>query len=202
MHLDVLNDDQKQLLPLISKFSPQFGLVGGTATALLLGHRRSIDFDLFTQQPFDIKHIRSQVHKVANIGHTFIQGEDELTILVNQVRLTFYHFPYPIEFTENLNGTIKLPSLLTLGAMKAFALGKRAKWKDYVDLFFLLKQFSLTELVQKTDELFGPEFNEKLFRVQLSYFKDIDYSEDVRYMPGFEADQKEIESYLGDTSLQ
>ncbi len=201
MYLDILNDDQKQLLPLIAIFSPQFGLVGGTAIALHLGHRRSIDFDLFTTQTFDIEHIRSQIRKIAKIAHVFIQGEDELTILVNQVKLTFYRFPHPIEFTEDLYNTIKLPNLLTLGAMKAFALGKRAKWKDYVDLFFLLKQFSLSELITKANKLFGPEFNEKLFRIQLSYFKDIDYSEDVLYMPGHETNQIEIERFLEKVSL-
>lgn len=201
MHLDILDDNQKQLLPLIATFAPQFGLVGGTAIALYLGHRRSIDFDLFTLRPFDIQKIKTQIHKTAKIEHIFIQGEGELTVLVNQVRVTFYHYPYPIEFTESLEGTIKLPNLLTLGAMKAFALGKRAKWKDYVDLFFLLKQFPLTKIIFKADELFGSEFNEKLFRVQLSYFKDVDHSEDVLYMPGHETAQEKIEKYLDEISL-
>ena len=85
--------------------------------------------------------------------------------------------------------------------MKAFALGKRAKWKDYVDLFFLLKQIPLVELTTKANGLFGSEFNEKLFRVQLSYFKDVDYSEEVQYMPGYETDQKAVEEYLETISL-
>ena len=201
MHLDVLNGDQKRLLPLIAMFSPQFGLVGGTAIALHLGHRRSIDFDLFTPETFNVEHIRSQIRKTTKITHVFIQGENELTILVNQVKLTFYRFPHPIEFTEDLPNTIRLPNLLTLGAMKAFALGKRAKWKDYVDLFFLLKQFPLTEIINKANKLFGPEFNEKLFRVQLSYFKDIDYSEEVLYTPGYETNQTEIGKFLEEASL-
>lgn len=201
MHPDVLNTNQKQLLPLITTFSPQFGLVGGTAIALHLGHRRSVDFDLFTLQAFDINRVRSQVRTTAAIEHTFIQGEDELTVLVNQVKLTFYRFPYQIEFKEAFGDVIRLPKLLTLGAMKALALGKRAKWKDYVDLFFLLKQFSLADVISETDKLFGSEFNEKLFRVQLSYFKDVDYSEEVIYMPGHEIDQKEVEEYLREVSL-
>lgn len=201
MHLEVLNDNQKQLLPLIGTFNPQFGLVGGTAIALHLGHRRSIDFDLFTLQKFDIQQIRTQIRKTAKIENTFTQGAGELTVLVNQVRLTFYHFPYPIKFSEGLQDIIKVSDLITLGAMKAFALGKRAKWKDYVDLFFLLKQFSLVEIVTKTNELFSSEFNEKLFRIQLSYFKDIDRSEDVFYMPGYETDQEEIEEYLEQASF-
>jgi len=50
--------------------------------------------------------------------------------------------------------------------------------------------------------LFGVEFNEKFFRVQLAYFEDIDYSEDVLYMPGHKTNQKEIKQYLEEASLQ
>ncbi|MCB6599156.1 hypothetical protein LI118_17050, partial [Erysipelatoclostridium ramosum] len=72
---------------------------------------------------------------------------------------------------------IKLPDLLTLAAMKAYALGRRAKWKDYVDLYFAMKDyFPISAIVKKAKGIFGAEFNEKIFRAQLAYFKDIDYS--------------------------
>ena len=76
-----------------------------------------------------------------------------------------------------------MPSLISLAAMKAYALGRRSKWKDYVDLYFLLtRYFSLSEVVEKSIELFGDLFSEKLFRAQLSYFADIDYTERVDYL--------------------
>ena len=50
MHEKILTEDQKNLLPLVAEFSSDFGLVGGTAIALHLGHRRSIDFDLFSKK--------------------------------------------------------------------------------------------------------------------------------------------------------
>ena len=53
--------------------------------------------------------------------------------------MTFYNFPYKIKASAYLDKTIQLPDLLTLAAMKAFALGNRGKWKDYVDLYFILK---------------------------------------------------------------
>jgi len=63
MHEEILEEKQKKLLTLLSKFSPQFGLVGGTAIALHLGHRRSIDFDLFTTVDFDTDKIRGIIRK-------------------------------------------------------------------------------------------------------------------------------------------
>ena len=90
-----------------------------------------------------------------------------------------------------------LPDLLTLSAMKAFALGRRAKWKDYVDLYFLLKgYFSLSEISEKAKLLFEDEFSTKLFRQQISYFEDIDYREDVVFKKGFEVSEEEVKDFL------
>lgn len=67
--------------------------------------------------------------------------------------------------------------------MKAYALGRRSKWKDYVDIYFLLTQhFTLDEVVGEANRLFENLFSEKLFRAQLSYFEDIDYTEPVDYI--------------------
>ncbi len=94
-----------------------------------------------------------------------------------------------------------MPDLLTLAAMKAYALGGRAKWKDYVDLYFLLKDhFSLPQISEKSKALFGPLYNEKLFREQLCYFQDIDYSEKVDFiMPP--VPDAEVKRYLSDIAL-
>ena len=49
MHIEILSKEQQELLPWVSQFRREFYLVGGTAIALYLGHRKSIDFDLFKQ---------------------------------------------------------------------------------------------------------------------------------------------------------
>ena len=201
MHPDILTAEQQNLLPLVQSFSDTFGLVGGTAIALHLGHRRSVDFDLFSLKPFSVADIRNRILRAHTIDHTYVQGESELTILVNKVKITFYHFPYPVVFSEDFQRIIHLPDLLTLAAMKAFALGKRAKWKDYVDLYFLIKTLDLANILKTSISIFGTEFNEKLFRVQLGYFKDIDYSEQVEYMPTFDTSEDIIKKVLAEQSL-
>lgn len=202
MHKEILTKEQVALLPLLKIFSKDFGLVGGTAIAFYLGHRRSIDFDLFTFQKFDNLSIKRKIMKFQKIDKVFVNKVDEYTILINSVRITFFHYPYRIEYKNSLNNIIKMPDLLTLAAMKAFALGMRAKWKDYVDLYFVMKyHHSIKKIVEKAKKIFGSEFNEKLFKAQLSYFKDIDYSEEVIYMKGFETDDKVIKKFLIDASL-
>ena len=54
MHLDVLTREQTELLPFLSQFAKRYYLVGGTAVALQLGHRQSIDFDLFTTSTMNV----------------------------------------------------------------------------------------------------------------------------------------------------
>jgi len=201
MYPNILTSKQEQILPLIKLFSKDFGLVGGTAIAYYLGHRRSIDFDLFSPKTFSILSARNKINKFFKIEQTLVQGDGELTVMANNVKLTLFNFPYHIEYNSKFENIIKIPDLLTLAAMKAFALGKRAKWKDYVDLYFISKKYSLQQIVKKAEQLFGAEFNEKLFRVQLAYFEDVDYSEEVEYMEGFQTSDTEIKKSLEKISL-
>ncbi|MCL1909388.1 MAG: hypothetical protein FWG05_00460, partial [Kiritimatiellaeota bacterium] len=87
--------------------------------------------------------------------------------------------------------------------MKAFALGRRSKWKNYTDLYFLLRDhFKLSEIIGKAELIFRDEFSAKLFRSQLSYHADIDYSEKVDYMPGYEIPDGEVRAFLTDKALE
>ena len=86
--------------------------------------------------------------------------------------------------------------------MKAYALGRRSKWKDYVDLYFLLKfKLSMEELIEKAKEIFSSHFNSKLFRGQLCYFDDIDYSEAVEYIDSAPSDN-EVREFLAGTAVR
>jgi hypothetical protein len=64
MRKEILSDRQKELLPFLKKFKKNYYLVGGTAIALHIGHRRSIDFDLFTYLPINKRKISSEIQKL------------------------------------------------------------------------------------------------------------------------------------------
>jgi hypothetical protein len=203
MRQEILSQEQIDLLPVIKIFSKNFGLVGGTAIALHVGHRRSIDFDLFSYERFDNNRIKDKLFKTIKSYNPIVDKLGELTFETKTgVKMTFYNFPYRIDFTESLDKIIKMPDLLTLAAMKAFALGQRAKWKDYVDLYFVIKNFhSIKEINKKGRELFGGEYSEKLFKIQLSYFNDVNYGEEVEFMPGFAVSERKIKKELIEFSL-
>jgi len=202
MHKEILTEAQIALLPLVRSFNKDFRLVGGTAIALHIGHRRSIDFDLFSGKSFRNAALRDKISTFSRIDREIVNKVGEFTFLCSEVKFTFFQYPFDIDYKERFEDVIDMPDLLTLAAMKAHALGGRAKWKDYVDLYFILKDFYGWEAIAaKATELFKGEFNEKLFRMQLGYFDDINYSEAVEFMPGFEVDDAIIKKALVDFSL-
>jgi len=203
MHKEILTKEQIELLPLIKKFSKKFYLVGGTAIAFHIGHRRSIDFDLFSSEGFNNLSIKNRIVKTGQFNKTIVNRRGEYTIMINGVQMTFFHYPFQIESNERFDKFLRMPDLLTLAAMKAYALGMRAKWKDYVDLYFIIKHYhGIDKIIKCANHIFGEDFNEKIFRTQLSYFDDINYSEEVVYMKGFAVSDAKVKKALIDFSLQ
>jgi hypothetical protein len=203
MHLEILSDQQRELLPFIARFKRSFYLVGDTAIALQIGHRHSIDYDLFTKSKLNKSRIKKMIFELPYSKKTLFQEVDQAHFYINGVNATFFQYPYPVKHPLMLESIISMPSLLSLAAMKAYALGRRAKWKDYVDLYFMLRDyFSIKEITLEAEKIFGQLFSEKLFREQLAFHKDINYSEQIEYMPGFEVSEQAIREYLVDKSLQ
>lgn len=197
LHTDILTPEQNKFAPALRSFAQTFGLVGGTAIALHLGHRRSVDFDLFSVRPFRQSSIRTHLLKYGRIEHVFVDSRDEYTVLVGGVKLTFFHYPFFFKFAAQKLHGVPLADIPTLAALKAYALGRRAKWKDYVDLYFIMREKGgIDSVIKKARLIFGKEFNEKLFRSQLSYFNDVDRTEKVIYIKGRAVPDTEIKKAL------
>ena len=203
MHTEILSKEQKEILPYLAQFKKSYYLVGDTAIALHIGHRESIDFDLFTLSKINRIRIKDALWKIPFKKETIFEDFDQLHFLINNVKITFFQYPYPIEHKIKIDNIITMPNLLSLSTMKAFALGRRAKWKDYVDLFYILKMFySLKEISQEAEKLFDTQFAEKLFIQQLAFHKDIDYSEKVNFCNNFDVEADLIKEFLIETSLK
>ena len=202
MHKEILNQNQIDLLPLISSFKKEYYLVGGTAIALYIGHRRSIDFDLFKFNNLNLKKNLTIIESKGYKYHITRRVSDQLNITINDVKITFFQYPFKINAASFFEQHINLPSLLDLGAMKAYALGRRSKWKDYVDMYFILKNYySINEISQRATELFDEMFSAKLFRSQLSYFEDIDFSEEIEYIIANPPSDEEIRQTFIDMAV-
>lgn len=183
MFKQILSSRQIDVLPLVKEFKRTFYLVGGTAVALQIGHRRSIDFDLFRKNLINSKRIIDKIEKLGYQTNVTRRVAEQLNVTVNDVKFTFFQYPFDIEAKTIFDDIIKMPSLLDLAAMKAYALGRRAKWKDYVDLYFIISDHhSIAEISSRAKMIFQDLFSEKQFRAQLCYFDDIDYTEEIEFV--------------------
>lgn len=175
MHDNALTEEGTRLFPLLHKFEG-FYLVGGTALALQIGHRLSVDFDMFSTKPLSGR-LLERVKKVfapASISLTY-RAPDQLSLTINNIKATFFHYPYSVVNPLVEYRGVELASIGEIAAMKAFAIGKRLAYKDYVDWYFLLKEkhVSLAQVIAIAEKKYGGDFNDRLFLGQLVSLDDI-----------------------------
>lgn len=186
MHAEALTKEGQKIFPTLAAFDG-FYLAGGTALALQIGHRLSIDFDLFCDGSID----RTLLSKAKKVFAGFsvepaINNPDELTVFTGGVKVTFLSYPFPvIEPLISING-LRTLSVKEIGATKAYTIGRRGTYKDYVDLYYIISEqhASLEEIITMAEKKFGHEFNSRLFAEQLLFMDDIqDYQIDFLKTP-------------------
>lgn len=163
------------LFPNFSRFK-NFYLVGGTALALQIGHRISVDFDFFSSEelPSNLLQRARRVFPNSSISVTY-RSPEQLNMLIDNIKTTFLQYPYPALDPFVLHRGVSLASVREIASTKAFSIGKRLSYKDYVDWYFLLseKHVSLGEIIQFCQKKFGGDFNDRLFLGQLASFEDV-----------------------------
>ncbi len=175
MHAKALTKKAAPLFPRFGRFE-SFYLVGGTALALQIGHRVSIDFDLFSEKELP-RNLLQKVKKVfpkASLEVTY-QSMDQVNLLLDGVKTTFFYYPYPVRKPLIRHQGVSIASIPEIAAMKAFAIGKRLAYKDYVDWYFLLskRHVTLPDVIRLAKSKFKDEFNDRLFLGQLASLADI-----------------------------
>lgn len=175
MYQEALAERSAPLFPRLARFSG-FYLVGGTALALHIGHRRSIDFDLFSESalPPTLLGKVKRTFPDSSIQVTY-RIPEQLNVLIDSVKTTFFFYEYPVLDRMEKFQDVPVASICEIAAMKAFAIGKRLSYKDYVDWYFLLKEHHVTlrETIGLAKKKFGGDFNDRLFLGQLVSFKDV-----------------------------
>jgi hypothetical protein len=185
--LGILPKQQKLLWPELSSVPEDFILYGGTAIALQLGHRESIDFDFFGRKEFDPDTLLNSLPFLQDAQVTQ-REKNSLTAVVDRggnISLSFFGLPSisPIKpplLTDD-NG-IKVASLIDLAGMKASVVQKRAEWKDYADIAVLLENgITLETALSAAKAIYKEQFNPQITLKALSYFDDIKgIDEDVK----------------------
>ncbi len=174
--LNVLSKKEEDILFSLKDFFKIDGILsGGTALMLQLPFRRSYDFDLF----FPYKIPDSFLRKTSKIFNSnikvLVNNIDELTFIPGgQIKISFIYFPFKRKYKTILSDSIILSSFRDIASDKAYAIGRRPEYRDYVDLFIILKNgFNLRQIILDAKEKFKGEFSEKLFLSQLVFFEDL-----------------------------
>lgn len=174
MFYEVLSEDRQAMLPRLKSIKDQFYLAGGTALALQLGHRDSIDFDFFRPESFATDRFFHQLENQLGSNLTLVQQEkDTLTVVVDNIKVSFFAYPYPLLEKLIDAENLKLASLTDIGCMKVSAIVGRATMKDYVDLYFILQHIPLKILLEATKKKY-PALDIMTVLKGLIYFDDID----------------------------
>jgi Nucleotidyl transferase AbiEii toxin, Type IV TA system len=179
--LDILPSAQRRLWPELDQVPAEFTLYGGTAIALHLGHRPSVDFDFFGNRPFDPAKLQAAIPFLAGAEATR-REKNTLTAIVNRggdVTVSFFGVPnlprLVAPLVSDANG-LKIASLLDLAGTKASVVQLRAEAKDYLDLDTLMTKGGITLPMALTaaQALYGTSFNPQITLKSLSYFDDGD----------------------------
>jgi hypothetical protein len=178
-HLGILPAPQRRLWDELESVPDEFVLYGGTALALHLGHRQSLDFDFFGKNLFDPGTLAARIPFLADATITQ-QEPNTLSAIVERagpVNLSFFGLPDLTRLrpphTSPDNG-LQIASLIDLAGTKAAVVQRRAEAKDYRDIDALLQdgRIDLPAALAGARGIYGPKFNPQITLKALSFFGD------------------------------
>jgi hypothetical protein len=173
-----------------------FNLVGGTVLALYMGHRKSIDLDLFSQETFDVIALEKYLIDIYGFNRWKIS---DVTLIgyINDIKIDCIRYDYPLIKPISIYDNIRLFSIHDIAAMKLMAISQNGtRLKDFVDVAYLSAKMSLKEMLDAF-EIKYPNTNKMSAIKGLAYFNDIDFSTKIELNEGT-FKWKEIEKRLNE----
>lgn len=196
MHPEVLDQKRQDIFSYLAEFR-NFYIAGGTALAMQIGHRISVDFDLFSKKEIS-KNLLPKVKKIFTGKKIIVSvnNMDELTVFIDSIKVTFLRYPFPIILDLIKYKKLSFLSVPEIAATKAYTIGRRGSYKDYVDFYFIIKgkYTCLNNIVDLAEKKYKDEFNGRLFLEQLIYLKDIQ-DEKILFLKE-KISRKELEKFL------
>lgn len=174
MHDETLAKETSIFLHKITSksFLKPFYLSGGTALALHLGHRESEDLDFFTTADFDPAQIQQQLEIISPLS-SVEQSQGTLNCHAGIVQLQFLHYPYSLIAKPVTWKNINISSVEDIACTKLLTIGSRGSKKDFIDLYFILQEYSLNELFRLLTKKYPKtDYNQVHLLKSLVYFED------------------------------
>jgi predicted nucleotidyltransferase component of viral defense system len=197
MFYEILDKKRIAILPLLKEFKDDFYLAGGTGLALQIGHRDSIDFDFFSSKEINTESLFEKIksvfkdHDISKIS----EEKNTLNVLIDsEIKFSFLTYEYKMIGSLINEEYLKIASLEDIACMKLSAVTGRASNKDYIDLYFILQQIRLNDLLKKSSEKL-PELDSNLILKSLLYFDDIN-NEKINFKNDNDIDFETVKTFL------
>ncbi len=189
MHRETLEKNAAKLFARLGSggilSSEGFYLAGGTALALHVGHRQSIDLDFFTEK-HDLP--PRLIEYLETVGKLLVVQEEDRTLhgVLDDVRISFMSYPYKVLYPLLEFDGIKLADARDIAAMKIAAISGRGAKKDFIDLYALLQKYSLEDILADFERKFaGREYSRLHILKSISYFDDAEQEEEPIMLASF-----------------
>jgi predicted nucleotidyltransferase component of viral defense system len=197
MYYEILDEKRKNILPVLGEFKSSFYLAGGTALALQIGHRDSIDFDFFTEKQIDTQKLFETLRGIFK-DHVLTKIQEEtntLSVIVDEsIKLSFFTYSYPLLNNVIEEEYLRVASVEDIACMKLSAVTGRASNKDYIDLYYILQNTSLLHLLEIAEKKFS-SLDANLILKSLVYFDDISH-EPILFKEGKEIPFETVKTFL------
>lgn len=181
MHFEIFTFEQRSIFSKLN-FVKKLGLylAGGTALALQLGHRTSIDFDFYTKRHFRKgEFLKFFKQGLKNFSLKVLRDQDDtFEAQINGVHLSCFYYPYKLVGKLIEAYGIPIASVEDAAAMKLVAISQRGKRRDFIDIFYLIKKLGLKKILSLAEEKY-PEFDIYNGLRGLVYFTDADADKEV-----------------------
>lgn len=172
-------------------------IAGGTALALHLGHRISRDLDVFTDVEFKVESLISGIRKTGYPFRIISEGEEYMTADVGGIKISFFKYDYPIIEKPVIYRGLHIAGVLDVAAMKIIAFSQRGTKRDFIDIYFVLKDIPFHKLACHMVKRFGKErINPVHIGKSLVYFSDAESNPEPEYIRGKEVSWDKVKKFF------
>lgn len=199
LHLTTIDTSTYSLLQKIFTteiIKNNFALAGGTSLALQIGHRKSIDLDIFSVKPFDVRELEVILTTSTNFSFEYTGSNSRMLFgNINNIKSDFIQEPATLLEPFTVTDGVSYFSIKDIAAMKLHTICGRGKKKDFFDVYALLQLYNRETLLkwftQKYDDnqLF-------FFWRSILYFEDAENDPDIAGFPPFTKSWKEIKEFI------
>ncbi|MGE4357536.1 MAG: nucleotidyl transferase AbiEii/AbiGii toxin family protein [Candidatus Omnitrophota bacterium] len=172
LHWEIFDKKRLSLLPKLGFLKKRgFYLAGGTALALQIKHRLSVDFDFYNPREFDSEEILLELQKNNREVILIQKSLNTLIVKLDTIETGLFIYPYKLLKPVIETAYVNLASIEDIAAMKLIAIIQRGIQRDFIDIYFLIRLLGLQKIFRLTKEKYPP-FNEYLGLQAITYFSD------------------------------